>query len=92
MNVVVRLGTDVGAIVVPSLAVQTGPEGQYVYVVTRDRTVEMRTVSVVRTAGVETVIKEGVKPGETVVTDGQLRLVPGSRINVKEAPAPEVAS
>jgi multidrug efflux system membrane fusion protein len=92
VNVVVRLGTDVGAIVVPSLAVQTGPEGQYVYVVTRDRTVEMRTVSVVRTAGVETVIKEGVKPGETVVTDGQLRLVPGSRINVKEAPAPEVAS
>ncbi len=92
MNVIVRLGTDFGAIVVPSIAVQTGPEGQYVFVVTRDRTVEMRTVTIARTAGAETVIKEGVKPGETVVTDGQLRLVPGSRINVKEAPAPEVAS
>ena len=88
----VKLATDSGAIVVPSAAVQTGPEGQYVFVVTRDRTVEMRTVTVARTAGVETVIKEGVKAGETVVTDGQLRLVPGSRINVKEASPPEVAS
>jgi membrane fusion protein, multidrug efflux system len=92
VNVTVRLGTDVGATVVPSLAVQTGPEGQYVFVVTRDRTVEMRTVTIARTAGAETVIKDGVKPGETVVTDGQLRLVPGSRINIKDAPAPEVAS
>ena len=46
----------------------------------------MRTVTIARTAGTETVIKEGVKAGETVVTDGQLRLVPGSRINVKEGP------
>jgi multidrug efflux system membrane fusion protein len=52
----------------------------------------MRTVTIARTAGTETVIKEGVKAGETVVTDGQLRLVPGSRINIKEARAPEVAS
>ena len=58
----------------------------------RDRTVEMRTVTIARTAGAETVIKAGVKPGETVVTDGQLRLVPGSRVNVKGTPAPEVAS
>ena len=92
VNVVVRLATDSGAIVVPSAAVQTGPEGQYVFVVTRDRTVDMRAVTVARTAGTETVIKEGVKAGETVVTDGQLRLVPGSRINVKESAAPEVAS
>jgi multidrug efflux system membrane fusion protein len=92
VNVIVRLGTDVGATVVPSIAVQTGPEGQYVFVVTRERTVEMRTITIARTAGAETVIKGGVKPGETVVTDGQLRLVPGSRINIKEARAPEVAS
>ena len=44
---------------------------------------EMRPVVVERTAGVETVLKEGIKPGETVVTDGQLRLVPGSRISIK---------
>jgi multidrug efflux system membrane fusion protein len=78
--------------VVPSIAVQTGPDGQYVFVVTRERTVELRTVKIARTAGAETVIKEGVKPGESVVTDGQLRLVPGSRINIKEARAPEVVS
>ena len=92
VNVIVRLGTDVRATVVPSIAVQTGPEGQYVFVVTRQRTVEMRTIKIARTAGAETVIKEGVKPGESVVTDGQLRLVPGSRINIKEGRAPEVAS
>jgi multidrug efflux system membrane fusion protein len=43
----------------------------------------MRPVEVARTAGTETVLKQGVKPGETVVTDGQLRLVPGSRISIK---------
>jgi hypothetical protein len=46
------------------------------------------TVTIARTAGADTVIKEGLKPGEAVVTDGQLRLVPGSRINVKKAPRP----
>lgn len=92
VNAVVTLASDPGAIVVPSTAVQTGPQGQYVFVVTKDRTVDMRTVTIARTAGTETVIKEGVKAGETVVTDGQLRLLPGSRINVKEAAAPEVAS
>jgi len=98
VNVMVRLATDADAIVVPSVAVQTGPDGQYVFVVTRDRTVDMRPVTIARTAGAETVIKDGVKAGEIVVTDGQLRLVPGSRINVKEAPpvkeapAAEVAS
>ena len=90
VNVVVTLANDPGAIVVPSAAVQTGPQGQYVFVVTKDRTVDMRTVTIARTAGTETVIKEGVKAGETVVTDGQLRLVPGSRINVKEGPVREV--
>ena len=68
---------------VPSVAVQAGPDGQYVYVVKDDQTVEMRPVDVARTAGSETVLKQGVKPGETVVTDGQLRLVPGSRISIK---------
>jgi membrane fusion protein, multidrug efflux system len=83
VNVSVRLATDARAIVVPSVAVQAGPEGQYVYVVKSDQTVEMRPVTVARTAARETVLKSGVKPGETVVTDGQLRLVPGSRISIK---------
>ncbi len=83
VNVRVRLTSDPRAIVVPSVAVQAGPEGQFIYVVKGDQTVEMRPVVVARTAGKETVLKEGVKPGETVVTDGQLRLVPGSRISIR---------
>jgi multidrug efflux system membrane fusion protein len=83
VNVVVRLSTEPNAIVVPSVAVQNGPEGQYVFVVKNDQTVEMRPVTVARTAGNETVVKTGVAVGETVVTDGQIRLVPGSRISVK---------
>ena len=83
VNVRVRLTSDANAIVVPTVAVQAGPEGQYVYVVKADNTVEMRPVEVARTAGQETVLRQGVKRGETVVTDGQLRLVPGSRITIK---------
>jgi multidrug efflux system membrane fusion protein len=83
LNVVVRLTTDPHAIVVPSTAVQTGPQGQYVFVVKPDKTVDLRSVNVDRTAGTDTVLKDGVAPGETVVTDGQLRLLPGSRISVK---------
>lgn len=83
VNVTVRMASEPQAIVVPTVAVQAGPDGQYVYVVKPDKTVDMRTVTVARTAGVETVLRDGVKPGETIVIDGQLRLVPGSRINVK---------
>ncbi len=83
VNVTIRMATDPRATVVPSVAVQAGPEGQYVYIVKNDQTVEMRKVTVRRTAGAETILQEGVKVGETVVTDGQLRLVPGSRISVK---------
>ena len=92
VNVTIRLSTDPQAIVVPSVAVQAGPEGQYVYIVKNDQTVEMRKVTVKRTAGVETVLQEGVKPDETVVTDGQLRLVPGSRISVKGGNTPKADS
>jgi multidrug efflux system membrane fusion protein len=83
LNVVVRLAVIPHALVVPSTAVQTGPQGQYVYVAKADKTVDLRPVTVDRTAGAETVVKEGIKAGETVVTDGQLRLLPGSRINIK---------
>jgi membrane fusion protein, multidrug efflux system len=83
VNVRVKLSTDLRAIVVPSVAVQAGPDGHYVYIVKGDQTVEMRPVDVARTAGRETVLRQGVKPGEAVVIDGQLRLVPGSRITIK---------
>jgi multidrug efflux system membrane fusion protein len=83
VNVKVTLTSDLHAMVVPSVAVQAGPDGQFVYVVKNDQTVEMRPVVVARTAGAETVLKGGVKPGEAIVTDGQLRLVPGSKISIK---------
>jgi multidrug efflux system membrane fusion protein len=87
VNVVVRLMTEAAATVVPTLAVQTGPDGSFVYLVKADQTVELRPVAVARVAGDETVIKEGVVPGDTIVTDGHLRLIPGSRISVRGAEA-----
>ena len=92
VNVTIRMSMDRQALVVPSVAVQAGPEGQYVYVVKSDQTVDMRKVVVKRTAGVETILQEGLKPGETIVTDGQLRLVPGSHITVKGSPTEKADS
>jgi multidrug efflux system membrane fusion protein len=86
VNVAVTLTTDPGAIVVPTTAVQTGQQGQYVFTVKSDQTAQLRNVSVARSQGTESVIREGLTPGETVVTDGQLRLVPGSRVSIKSGP------
>jgi membrane fusion protein, multidrug efflux system len=83
LNVQLTLKTDEHAIVVQTPAVQTGPQGTYVFVVKPDKTVELRPVQVDRTAGAETIIKSGVTAGETVVTDGHLRLVPGSKVSLK---------
>lgn len=79
-NVLLRLAEDENATVVPSQAVQTGQSGDYIYVVKSDMTVEQRTVKVGRSVGSETVIQSGIQPGDTVVTDGQLRLVPGVKV------------
>jgi membrane fusion protein, multidrug efflux system len=85
VNVVALLATDPNALVVPSVAVQTGQQGTYVFVVKDSQTVDLRPVVVARTSGAETVVETGLQEGETVVTDGQLRLVPGSRISDKSA-------
>ena len=92
VNVAVTLTTDPHAIVVPTTAVQTGQQGQYVFVVKPDQTVELRPVAVTRTAESETIIKQGLAAGETVVTDGQLRLNPGSRVSIKSGPGTKVVS
>jgi len=92
VNVSVTLTTDPHAIVVPTAAVQAGQQGSYVFVVKPDSTVELRAVTVARTQDNETIIKQGLKPGETVVTDGQLRLTSGSRISIKSGPGSKVAS
>ena len=78
--VVTQVGVDAGAIVVPSTAVQNSQNGYTVYVVKPDATVELRPVKVARTDGDNTLLAEGIKPGETVVTDGQLRLLPGMKV------------
>jgi multidrug efflux system membrane fusion protein len=84
VDVVLRLATEAGAIVVPSQAVQTGQAGQYVYVVKSDLTVESRPVTVSRTHGALTIVATGLQAGERVVTDGQLRLAPGAKVEIKQ--------
>jgi multidrug efflux system membrane fusion protein len=86
VDAVLTLTTEPNAIVVPSRAIQTGQQGQYVFVVKPDLTVELRPVVVQRTLNEETVVEQGLKPRETVVTDGQLQLVPGSKVDMKQRP------
>lgn len=83
VDVVLTLSTRAGATVVPDQAVQSGQKGQYVFVVKPDKTVESRTVVIGFTSGGDAVVDKGIKPGETVVTDGQVRLVPGARVDIK---------
>jgi multidrug efflux system membrane fusion protein len=84
-TVTLQLSQDEDATIVPSAAVQSGQDGDYIYVVKSDSTVEQRTVKTVRTIGTDTVIASGVQPGETVVTDGQLRLIPSMKVEVTPA-------
>jgi multidrug efflux system membrane fusion protein len=77
------LGEQQDAIVVPSQAVQTGPKGQFVFVVKTDLTAEQRPVVVERVEGGQTVISKGLAPGEKVVTIGQSRLGPGTKVAPK---------
>lgn len=94
-NLVLTLATQRDATVIPTQALQSGQNGQFVFVVKADRTVEMRPVAVARTIGAEAAIADGLKAGETVVTDGQLLLVPGMAVDIRapvgQASAPAVA-
>jgi multidrug efflux system membrane fusion protein len=85
VNVVLRLSEQANAVVVPSEALQTGQSGQFVYVVNDENVVESRPVFTGRSVQGVTVVEKGLAPGELVVTDGQLRLVPGAKIQIKEA-------
>ena len=84
VRVTLGLTTQPHATVVPNQAVQTGQDGQFVYVVKKDRTVEMRPVVTGTRVDQELVIDRGLEPGETVVTEGQLRLTPGSHVQVQD--------
>jgi membrane fusion protein, multidrug efflux system len=85
-TVALRLSEQENATVVPTQAVQTGQNGDFVFVIKPDQTAESRPVKVARTLGTESVIAKGIEPGETVVTDGQLRLIPGIKVQIKTAP------
>lgn len=85
VNVVLTLYEQPDAVVAPTQAIQNGPNGQYVFVVGADRTVDVRNVRVDRAIGDDTVIAGGLKPGDVVVTTGQMRLAPGTRVTVDNA-------
>jgi multidrug efflux system membrane fusion protein len=84
-RVSLRLTTLPNAVVVPSEAVQTGQDGQYVFVVKSDSTVDLRPITVGERVDQDVVIQKGLTAGETVVTEGQLRLEPGSKIQTRDA-------
>jgi multidrug efflux system membrane fusion protein len=84
VNVVLTLTQEPNSLVIPSQAVQTSQSNQFVYVVKSDQTVEARPITVKRTMNDETVV-EGVQPGEMVVADGQMMLVPGARVEIKNS-------
>jgi len=84
VNVVLTLGIQPKAVVAPSQAIQSGQSGPYAFVVKTDSTAEMRPVVVARNTNGEAVIEKGLAPGETVVTDGQLSLIPGAKVSIKE--------
>jgi multidrug efflux system membrane fusion protein len=85
VQVTLTLSELTNAIMVPSQAVQTGQNGQFVYIVKPDQTVEERPVTTGITYQGAVVVQQGLKTGETVVTDGQLRLAPGVKVNIKNA-------
>jgi multidrug efflux system membrane fusion protein len=83
VNTVMTLSEESNATVIPSQAITAGQQGSSVYVVQADGTVAPRAVVSSRSVGGQAVIDKGLKPGETVVTDGQVRLVPGAKVQIK---------
>ena len=82
VNVVLTLYEQQDAVVTPSAAVQNGPNGQYVFVIKPDLTAELRNIKVTRAEGDDTVVASGLQPGDQVVTVGQVRLAPGTKVSV----------
>ncbi|HWR16254.1 MAG TPA: efflux RND transporter periplasmic adaptor subunit [Terriglobales bacterium] len=85
-DVSLTLANEPNAVVVPTAALQNGQQGQYVFVVKSDKSVELRNVSIDRGNDKVSVVHSGLQPGETVVTDGQVRLVPGAKIELSNKP------
>ena len=84
VRVTLRLSTRPNAIVVPNQAIQTGQNGTFVWVVKPNRSVEVRNVTASLRVDQDMVVDQGLEAGETVVTEGQLRLAPDSRVVVRD--------
>ncbi len=82
VNARLVLTTKKGATIIPASVVQRGPQGTYAYVIKPDKTVEMRTIKVAQTENNETMVEDGLKPGEDVVVDGQYKLQPGAHVEL----------
>ena len=89
VNVTLTLGVQADAIVVPSAAIQAGPNGPYVFLIRPDSTAELRLVQINRTLNDRTVIADGLVAGDRVVVDGQMRLGNGTRVTVQGATPPK---
>ena len=90
VNILLSLYEQADALIVPAQAVQTGPEGQYVYVIGEDLTAEVRRIKVQRTDGERAIVEQGLTRNERVVTRGQLRLGPKVKVQIAK-PAAEVS-
>jgi len=88
VNVVLNLKEEQDAVVVPAKAVQIGQKGHFVFVVRPDKKAELRSITVSRTIGEETVVSKGINTGETVVTDGHLKLRDGFPVEIRESLTP----
>lgn len=83
------LKTQANALVIPSQAIQNGQQGTYVYVIKDDNTVEVRPVTTGEAQQGQAIVQKGLAVGERIVTDGQLRLVPGAKVQIKQAALPQ---
>jgi multidrug efflux system membrane fusion protein len=84
VNIKITLTTRANTLLLPTQAVQTGLEGQYVFVIKPDQKAEIRPVVIGQSLDGKTVIEKGVKAGEVVVTDGQFQLISGTKVQVKK--------
>ena len=87
IDIVLTIRERPGSVVIPNAAVQSGQQGQYVFVITPEKSVEMRSITLAFESGNEAVIASGLSGGETVVVEGQLRLAPGTKVEVKDSSA-----
>ncbi len=92
VSVRAELDVETGALAIPTRALQAGQDGSYVFVIGPDKLAKVRAVSTGRAVGDLTTIDKGLEPGEQVVTDGQSRLTPNAKVDVKPAPAPANAA